>query len=503
MNYRLLLKRLVWTSTAIRLIIAACLLLGTDEVYYYFYAEHLQWNYFDHPPGVALLIRIFTFNGFFRDEVFIRLGSIVMAALNTMLIFRITAKLHNERAGWFAALLYTASIYASIICGVFILPDSPQCFFWMLSLYLMQQLFFGTPAGNQKRNQLLMLGLCIGVATMCKVHGILLWAGAGLYILFFDRKWLKEPWLYVAAIVTAIVISPILIWNINNDFITYRFHSERVEGGHLRWDTLGTEIAGELFYNNPLAVLCTWLGCMAWFKRKQLVPISKLKWLLCMGLPIIVVLWILSLKNPVLPHWSGPGYMTLLIAAAIGLSLKNSNGTPILIRSAVVLIVVIAFGGVLLINFYPGTLGGKKEGRLGSNDFSLDMYGWKEVKRTMDSLYLSDKMHNRISQDPFLLTNKWFPASHLDYYVAQPLNWPLIAVGPLDDIHHYHWLNEYRHFDPRGKDAYIIVPSNFYYDAPGAFSGHYQAIDTAMTLPQYRSGAHVRDFYILRLHRYE
>ena len=57
MNYRLLLKRLIWTSTAVRLVIAAGLLLGTDEVYYYFYAEHLQWNYFDHPPGVALLIR--------------------------------------------------------------------------------------------------------------------------------------------------------------------------------------------------------------------------------------------------------------------------------------------------------------------------------------------------------------------------------------------------------------------------------------------------------------
>jgi hypothetical protein len=32
--------------------------------------------------------------------------------------------------------------------------------------------------------------------------------GAGLYILLFDRKWSEEPWLYVSAIVTAIVISP-------------------------------------------------------------------------------------------------------------------------------------------------------------------------------------------------------------------------------------------------------------------------------------------------------
>ena len=222
-----------------------------------------------------------------------------------------------------------------------------------------------------------------------------------------------------------------------------------------------------------------------------------------MGLPIILVLWVLSLKNPVLPHWSGPGYMTLLIAAAIGLSLKKKEGVPVLIRSSVVLIAVIAVGGLLLINFYPGTLGGKKEGRLGSNDFSLDMYGWKVLKPTMDSLYLSDKANHRMKADPFILTNKWFPASHLDYYVAQPLQWPLIAMGPLDDIHQYNWLNKQRNFDPRGKDAYLIVPSNFNYDAMVAFKGHYQAIDSAMTLPQYRSGAHVRDFYILRLHSFE
>jgi len=222
-----------------------------------------------------------------------------------------------------------------------------------------------------------------------------------------------------------------------------------------------------------------------------------------MGLPIIVVLWVLSLKNPVLPHWSGPGYMTLLIAAAIWWSEKRKAGVPGLVRAAVMLVLVISIGGVLMINFYPGTLGSKKPGNLGSDDFTLDMYGWKALKPTMDSLYVADKGKHWIKEDPFLLTNKWFPASHLDYYVARPLNWQLVAIGPLDDIHHYDWLNKYRGYDPRGQDAYVIVPSNLKYDAVKSFSGHYQAMDTALMMPQYRSGAHVRDFYILRLHGYQ
>ena len=105
MTYSAHLKRLIGISTLLRLIIAGGTLLGTDEVYYFFYAEHLPWNYFDHPPGVAILIRLFTLNNLLTSEIFVRLGSVVCAAINTWLIFKITSRLHNERAGWLAALL--------------------------------------------------------------------------------------------------------------------------------------------------------------------------------------------------------------------------------------------------------------------------------------------------------------------------------------------------------------------------------------------------------------
>jgi len=179
MTYSAHLKRLIGISTLLRLIIAGGTLLGTDEVYYFFYAEHLQWNYFDHPPGVAILIRLSTLNNLLTSEIFVRLGSVVCAAINTWLIFKITSRLHHERAGWLAALLYTASLYASIICGIFILPDSPQSVFWMLSLLLMQEIFFPTSPKVNFRNHFLLLGLCIGAAIMCKVHGVFLWGGAG------------------------------------------------------------------------------------------------------------------------------------------------------------------------------------------------------------------------------------------------------------------------------------------------------------------------------------
>ena len=70
-------KKLFWLigiATLVRIIAAVTVDLGNDEVYYLTYAQHLQWNYFDHPPMVALLIRLTTFNLHFNTEFFIRIG---------------------------------------------------------------------------------------------------------------------------------------------------------------------------------------------------------------------------------------------------------------------------------------------------------------------------------------------------------------------------------------------------------------------------------------------
>ena len=70
------LVQLVVFASLLRMVVAAVLEFGNDEVYYFLYALDLQANYFDHPPGVALLIRLSTLNLLLTDEFFVRLGAI-------------------------------------------------------------------------------------------------------------------------------------------------------------------------------------------------------------------------------------------------------------------------------------------------------------------------------------------------------------------------------------------------------------------------------------------
>src|SRR6185295_15799447 len=145
-------KRLVYLiliSSIIRIFLASVLELSNDEVYYYLYALDLQPNYFDHPPGVGVLIRIFTLNLNLNHELFVRLGAIVCAAFATGLAYRLGTLLKNERTGRFATVLYTTGIYTSIIAGTFIIPDSPQVVLWLAALVVMFEIIL--KADNQEK----------------------------------------------------------------------------------------------------------------------------------------------------------------------------------------------------------------------------------------------------------------------------------------------------------------------------------------------------------------
>jgi len=76
---------LILISTLIRCIIASSSELGNVEAYYWTFAQHLQWNYFDHPPIVGWLIRLTTANLHLHSEFFTRAGAIISSAVSTIL----------------------------------------------------------------------------------------------------------------------------------------------------------------------------------------------------------------------------------------------------------------------------------------------------------------------------------------------------------------------------------------------------------------------------------
>jgi hypothetical protein len=487
---------LIFFAAIAKIIAAPFLELGNDEVYYWTYALQLDFNHFDHPPLVGFLIRASTLNMHWVSELSMRMGAIISASLGCYFIFKTTTVLSNERAGFNAAILYQAGVYTGFIAGFFILPDSAQLIFWTAALYVMSLLLF-----TNKEKQIgywILLGLLIGLATLSKVHGLFLWAGFGAYLIFTNYKRLFSVGFILAVFVSLLCMVPIVYWNISYDFITYRFHSERVTHSGIDIASLTTELVGEVLYQNPFVYFLMVSAVIA-FRKISFQQKNSGRWLLWMSIPLVFVFWMVALFNPTLPHWSGPAFIPLMILAGIFIDQKKGSWSIYFLNTSVGFVFTILLALLVIVQKYPGNFGSQQKNNLGEYCPTLDLSGWKDFSTAFKNLVVEDQSNHVMGKAPSIIVGKWFPAGHLEFYTARTTGLPLIGIGPLQDIHKFAWLNKQRPTLTLGADAYCIVPSNVPFDVTEAYGSYFGTIDAPITIEQKRGGVVVRNFLVYRL----
>lgn len=493
-SYRKKLFCLIAIFSIIKLILAFVSELGNDEAYYWLYSQYLQWNYFDHPPMVAVWIRLFTANLLLDQyEGFLRLGSVIGCALSSWFLFKAVALLHSERAGWFAAVLYNISFYSGITAGLYILPDSPQMVFWTLSLLLIAQI----TKDENSWSKWLLFGVVAGLCIMSKVHGAFLWIGLGGFVLFQRNVWLKKPQLYVAFLITVIIICPIFFWNMKYDFATFRFHSNRVDVEEfvLHASYFFKELGTEICFNNPVIFFLSASGLIVWYRKKMAYQ-PALSIYIFIGIPLIFLLLFVSLfRNVVLPHWSGPAYISFIPLAAVWLANSTQDYFPRILKWGMAIFLVSYLGYTLVVKFYPGSFGSHNNEEYGRGDVTLDMYGWKKASAQFDSLYKDDVSKNIMASNAAMVTSNWWGA-HVEYYFAKPLHLKMIGLGKPRQINEYLWTNKWRKDEVDLNNAYCIIPSSDKYYAPANF---YQIKELALIIDVKRNGKLAHQFAVYRL----
>lgn len=499
-------------SALVRSFFAATLDLGNDEVYYITYALYPDWSHFDHPPMVGWMIKIFTANNYFDGVYFIRLAAIVLGAASAWLVYLLARLYGSPRSGLLAVVLITASIYTSIISGVFILPDTPQIFFWLLALYCFSFAIRTEELDKRTSWYLIAGGLFTGLAVISKYTSVFIWLGVLLFILIYRRNWFKKKSLYLAMLVSLSVQVPVIIWNIQNHFISFTYQGGRVAGlSHLRLDYFFTELIGEIFYNNPVNFFIIGSALYLFFISRRLKVDPKIYLVLCVSLPLVITFWFLSLFHSTLPHWTGPAFTSLIVFASVVFdqSSRQKDKVPLVpkaFRVSLILAVVFVTLGYLQITRGIITrliVPSREAAEDVSWDISLDMYGWKQLKKAMPELYKNDLVQGRISKDPFLISWRWFPAANLDYYVAKPMGLKLFAFGALEQIHKYYWINKIRGPIPYGEDAYFICTNRDKKNPGTLFRDQFHEYSLPDTVPVFRAGRQVMEFYIYRLRKYK
>src|SRR5690606_7826544 len=106
--------------------------LAHDEAYYWLFSQRLDWGYFDHPPMVAVIIRLFSFLP--HSELTVRFGSVLLQFGTLFLIFKLLPEDRKKDA----TLLYFAFPLASF-SGLLALPDMPLLFMTAVYCFLLKK----------------------------------------------------------------------------------------------------------------------------------------------------------------------------------------------------------------------------------------------------------------------------------------------------------------------------------------------------------------------------
>jgi hypothetical protein len=161
--------------------------------------------------------------------------------------------------------------------------------------------------------------------------------------------------------------------------------------------------------------------------------------------------------------------------------------------------VVLIGGFISLVYIFPSQLGATDKQNLGEYNPINDVTGWETCKVQFEQLVIKDIKDSTMQAGAPIVTHKWFPGGHILFYIATPLNMPVIGVGKLVDLHKFVWLNKDMPSLKMGENAYTIVPSNLPVDPQALYGAYFEKIELAKEIPIETKGVVLRNFYVYRL----
>jgi 4-amino-4-deoxy-L-arabinose transferase-like glycosyltransferase len=413
MTTRRALGALIGVSTALRLIWAACLGGLTNEAYYFTYARHLSWGYYDHPPMVgAVAAAGLRLAGGVSSAFGLRLGFILMFAGSTWLLARLTARWFGPRAGLFAALVLNATVYYGLVVGTLAAPDGPLLFFWLLTLDL---LAVALEAPGRK-GVWLAAGLAWGAAMMSKYYAVLIPSGVLLYLVLRPeaRRCLRAPGPYLATLAGLAVFSPVVYWNATHGWASFAFQGGRASGfDGLRPDMLAEALVAQALYLTPWVFVALLVVLVRLARRGPRDWSAPEAFLACQALPALSLFLGVATFKRIMPHWPMIGFVPLM--SLLGLALSDlSAADPVRTLRRLVLPVAfpVVLGSVFVVHAGTGLLQDGQGRLLGliapRADLTVDTVRWEQIARELGRRGLLDE------PGTFLFTDHWKFSAELE-----------------------------------------------------------------------------------------
>ena len=334
MNYAVI---VIAASFLLRLLFLGSFNLLVEEAYYWNYAEHLDFGYLDHPPMVALLIKITTLI-FGANEFGVRLPALICWMIAAFFIFRLTS-LINDKASQYAIFLLSILPFF-FLQSLVITPDQPLLACWAAALYFIYRaLVFN------ETKYWYAVGVVIGLGMLSKYTIVLLGLATLSYAVIIPsaRTWFKRKEPYLATLIAAFIFSPVIYWNATHEWASFVFQSTRrfKDTSHF---SLHYIIILVIAFLMPLG----FIGLIKLFKKKDLkevnLPLKTQRFLQIFTITPLIFFGVFSLNHSIKLDWIGPGLIAVIPWLAILISNSKKIRKIWLIAS---IFMLLGFGAII------------------------------------------------------------------------------------------------------------------------------------------------------------
>ena len=237
------------------------------------------------------------------------------------------------------------------------------------------------------------LGVCVGLGAMAKLSiGLLgLFLVPALLFSAVGRRRLLSPGPWLAGLTALLIMSPMILWNAQNDWVMVRHEQGHVRGGGTPGNFPQWFLGQWLFFSPPLVLLLL-LG-LKWPREEGRRAVW---WISVLALGFFVLK---SLVGKVQPNWTAPVYAGPLLLAA-----------PMLARERLWTRLTALVGVLTTVALLAGTLHAQWLGVEAHRHPFKKQHGWKTAVAELAA---------RAPDTDFLLST----------HLKSPLNWPI--TGPL------------------------------------------------------------------------
>jgi 4-amino-4-deoxy-L-arabinose transferase-like glycosyltransferase len=303
---------IVLALVAIRLVAAAYTPLAFDEAYYWTWSQHLAGGYLDHPPMVALVIRLGTVVA--GDTEFgVRLVSILLALPMSWAVYRTTAILFGSRhMAATAAILLNVTLMAAV--GTMIVtPDAPLMVASSFVLYTLAKM-----AETGRGAWWLGVGVAVGLALLSKYNALFFGPAILIWLIAVPklRRWLVSPWPYLGGIVAFALAAPVIVWNAEHHWVSFAKQFGRARIAHFTLRYIAEVVPTQFLFATPLVFILGAMGLHAMTKREGGPPASRAMINAFVWTTLAYFAWH-ALHDRVEANWLAPIYPAFAIAAAV------------------------------------------------------------------------------------------------------------------------------------------------------------------------------------------